>query len=202
MSLPKILVTGFANSGTSFMCELVVAMGFSAGSPCNLKGADGHNRYGYWEHMPLRNAVWGRAGNFDPARIPKQPVNAGRWPGAQSIILDIADQDKVEVYKDCTGPWTYPLLLGVEKVVLMRRDARTLYERYYSDRWEWPEFNAAHTAYYDLAAKFMDGVLPVLVAPYEAYEHGPKMALFTLCEFLERPYDTSLLSVYRPRRNR
>lgn len=200
MTFPKILVAGFANSGTSFMCELVAAMGFSAGSPVNLKRADGHNPHGYWEHLPLRNAIWGRVGNFDERRIPGQPVNPSRWPAATSIIQDIAEQDGVEVYKDCTGPWSYPLLPGVEKVVLMRRDLDTLYEKYYKHkRWPRQEIARVHTAYYDLAAKFMASDLPMLWMFYEDFLGDAEWAVKQVCEFLGQPYDARLLRIFRPR---
>lgn len=198
MPLPKILVTGFANSGTSFLCELIAAMGYSPGSACYLKGADGHNPYGYWEHLRLRQAVWGRVGNFNARRIPRQPANPMQYMAAPSQIQDIAEQDRVEVYKDCTGPWSYPLLVGLEKVVLIKRGPRVLHRRYYAGR-SANHFVEAHTAYHDLAAKYMGADLPTLWVHYEDFFHDTRQAIEQVCEFLERAYDPSLLSVFRPR---
>lgn len=198
MSLPKILVTGFANSGTSFLCELVAAMGYSPGSACHLKGADSHNPYGYWEHLPLRHAIWSRVGNFDVHKIPKQPVNPARWPAALSIIEDIARQDSVEVYKDCTGPWSYPLLVGIKRVMLIQRDPRILHKRYYADR-SLNHFVAVHTAYHDLAAKYMEEDLLVRRLRYEKFLEATEEAAADVCAFLGQPFDSCLLSVFRPR---
>ena len=57
--LPEILIAGFPNSGTSFLCNLIVVLGKSPGSWRNLKGADWHNRWGYFEHLKMREIVWG-----------------------------------------------------------------------------------------------------------------------------------------------
>ena len=54
----EILITGFPNSGTSFLCNLIVALGKSAGSSQNLKKGDKHNRWGYFEHSKLGEVRW------------------------------------------------------------------------------------------------------------------------------------------------
>ena len=82
--LPEVLVGGFPNSGTSFLCHLVVQLGKSAGSPENLKGPDSHNRWGYFEHLPIRELVWEAGGwqHYLPPRqegcLPEEPL-AFEW---------------------------------------------------------------------------------------------------------------------------
>ena len=198
MPLPKILVTGFANSGTSFMCELVASMGFSAGT--RLKGGDEHNPFGYWEHLPIRDMVWGRVGNFNERRIPDRPVDPSRWPSAISMMQDAARQDHVEVYKDCTGPWSYPLLASIERVVVITRDVSTLYERYYTD-WSFAEFSEVHSKYHDLADD-MSFEIPTMMIGYEDFSHDIALAIGIVCRFLGQPYDHRLTSVFRPRERR
>lgn len=77
--LPEILIGGFPNSGTSFLCHLVVQLGKSPGSSENLKGADSHNRWGYFEHLPIRELVWEAGGwqQFTPHHkgfLPDEPL--------------------------------------------------------------------------------------------------------------------------------
>ena len=55
---PKVLIGGFPRSGTSFLCNLIVEMGFSPGKMENLKPADKDNPNGYWEYLPIRNLTW------------------------------------------------------------------------------------------------------------------------------------------------
>lgn len=49
----RVIVTGLPRTGTSFLAGLVNRMGFSAGPEGWLKPADEHNRYGYFECVPL-----------------------------------------------------------------------------------------------------------------------------------------------------
>ena len=95
LSTLRILVTGFPNSGTSFLCNLFVAMGFHPGSEENLKPADDHNRYGYWEHLPIRKELWPELGNIPSLHIPHEPVDPRR-----KVVLEIerlVEEDHVGV---------------------------------------------------------------------------------------------------------
>ena len=49
----KVLVTGPPRSGTSFLAGLVARMGLSPGPSAWLNPADEHNRYGYYECLPI-----------------------------------------------------------------------------------------------------------------------------------------------------
>jgi len=193
---PNIIVTGFANSGTSFLTELVVRMGFSPGSHCHLKVANRHNPHGYWEHLPMRCIEW-QKGSFRPSRIPSSPYR----PNEEifSAIVELADQDDIEVYKATTLPWTYPWF-GAGRAVLIKRSANTLYERYYKrEGWSVNEFRAMHTRYYDLAAKYLDGEWDVLWVEYEGFADNLLASVVAVCEFLGRPFAPELLDVWRPR---
>lgn len=194
--LPKIIVTGFANSGTSFMTELVSRMGFSPGSMHFLKRKDRHNRYGYWEHVPMRRLEWQRD-SFDERQIPSCPVEPD--DRIFNDIARLANTDGIEAYKATTLPWTYPWF-GAKRAVLIRRSANVLYERYYRRAgWSMGEFRSAHTRYHDLAAKYLDATWNVLWVEYESFFDNTRAATTAICEFLDRPFTPGLLRVWRPR---
>jgi len=196
MPLPDVITAGFANSGTSFLTELVASMGFSPGSSRLLKMGDGHNRYGYWEHLPMRAVEWQR-GRFDERKIPSVP-----YPSHDRISRDIAElarTDNIEVYKATTLPWTYRWF-SAGRAVLIRRSADTLYERYYEGvGWSLNGFRAAHAKYYDLAAKHLDAEWDVLWLEYESFADNLTASITAVCEFLGRPFTQSLLHIWRPR---
>jgi hypothetical protein len=124
----KVLIGGHPNTGTSFLCELVVAMGFSPGPAHNLKAADDHNPHGYWEHLPLQGYVRKACG------YSHEMHQHGLWPTepldfeASQIELAgaIAESDGVEVFKDCCAPLACRLFPGARFVAITRtpRDVR------------------------------------------------------------------------------
>jgi len=198
--LPEILVAGMPNSGTSFMTELVAkATGLSPGPARGLKGADGHNPHGYWEYLPLRNYIWQHTGGtFNERKVPSLPLP---YKEAQAKwIASIAKAANVQVFKCFKLPWIYSWFGEPRKVVMISRRIYTLYERYYKPAGLEPnEYRAAHTQYYDLAARHLDEQWDMLWITYEEFCIHQREAMAKVCDFLGRPFKPELLEIWRPR---
>jgi hypothetical protein len=125
-----ILVTGFPNSGTSFLTNLIVEMGFNPGT--RLKGPDNHNRWGYYENLDIRDLTWGAiGGKFDPFlhHTPFDGWGNTKVDLAKKIVEIVKDQG-VEIYKDCAAPYLWEVLLDTTHIVVIRRCERDLWKHY------------------------------------------------------------------------
>jgi hypothetical protein len=193
-----ILVTGFPNSGTSFMLEFVKeATGLSPGSEHNLKGADSHNRYGYWEHLPIRNVSWSlMGGGLSVRNLPDGPLP--RNEEVAENILCLAERDNVQVYKDNALPIVYRSFPEDVKVITIGRKPQTIYDRYYADRMGEKAFRKAWCRYWDLN-KLMSTERQVLVVFYEWFDYDPKFTMGVVCRYLDAPYREGLRETWRPR---
>lgn len=193
----KVLVTGFPNSGTSFLMELCTrATNLNPGS--NLKGPDNHNPYGYWEHLPIRNTAWSIfGGGFRVRAIPHEPYQ--RDEGVASDILTAARQDNVEIYKDPTLPLIYRSFPGDMKIAVIHRSLRRVYERYYSDRMSLSCFSEYHYRY-TMLARGMKNDHDVAFVRYESFGSSFDAQASELCDFLGVPYREELREVWRPRK--
>ena len=128
-SLPEILITGFPNSGTSFLCNLIVVLGKSAGSSQNLKKGDKHNRWGYFEHSKLGEVRWRAMQKilFVPWKkgfLPHRPYSFSpeKLKRFSQQIREISQKDKIEVYKDNTLPLTFKIFPKKAKYIAIKRD--------------------------------------------------------------------------------
>ena len=129
--LPKIIVTGFPHSGTSFVAHLLQEMGFSLGTPELLKPGNVMNTLGHFEHMGLRKMLWEKCfidgvnthedGLYNPYQRAIYEMNIEAGPGTVEAVGDVADADNVEVYKDTAWPFLARLLPPPEKVILVKR---------------------------------------------------------------------------------
>lgn len=133
-NLPEVLVGGFPNSGTSFLCNLIVTLGKSPGNEKSLKDSDSHNRWGYYEHMPIREIVWTAAGfnKFQPDQpdfLPSAPIPLNQVAGQHiEKIQKIASEEQVEVYKDNALPLVYNFFSPDSKYIITERDIRAIYQ--------------------------------------------------------------------------
>ena len=98
----KIIVTGPPRSGTSFLCGLIVRMGFDPGPESWLKKGDQNNPYGYYECEPLMAIDHSLLGKFGGSVI-DPPVLPGNWIGLcndeKKQIRKIVENGGVELYK-------------------------------------------------------------------------------------------------------
>lgn len=198
--LPKVIVTGMANSGTSFTTELVSTIGFRPGSKQHLKPKDGHNRYGYWEHLPMRALIW-RYLPYPKRKIPwKEPM---RPSGKISrSIQELADSDNIEVLKCFMLPWAYPWFEPT-KTVFVQRSMQVLYDRYYGGvGWDANVWRSFYTEWHDIAAKYLCGDWDVLWVKYEDFFNDTENEMRRVCEYLGCPFRKELLKVFRPRRKK
>jgi hypothetical protein len=133
-TLPEVLIGGFPNSGTSFLCSVIVQLGKSPGSEHNLKAGDAHNRWGYYEHLPIRDAAW-RAAGFErfepqlPGFLPLEPLafGAGGQSNPCEAIQRLAMEDRVQVYKDNALPLLFRLFPEDGKYIVIERDVAAVF---------------------------------------------------------------------------
>lgn len=132
---PEVIVSGFPNTGTSFLCNLIVALGKSPGKSVDLKDADKHNRYGYFENLKLRAITYEALGRdyfmpWEKGYLPDKPYifELNKLEKYSSIIRDIAENDNVEVYKDNTTPLIFRIFPKEAKYINIRRNPEKIYE--------------------------------------------------------------------------
>ena len=133
----KVLITGYPGSGTSFLCNLIYELGFSAGSLESLKGSDNHNRYGYYENLVLRKFLWNY---FDLNKVKlwrtNQVVNkskvvedllASNKKFTQSLE-EIIDREFIEVYKDNKLPIFFEAFPKNVNIIVIERNPIDVFE--------------------------------------------------------------------------
>jgi hypothetical protein len=203
---PKVLVTGHPNSGTSFLCELVAAMGFSPGDPRCLKPADGHNPHGYWEHVPLREHVRSLGGYSDWMHVtggyPPEPLEF--TPEEKQRTAMLFEGAGVEVFKETGLPVMYRLFLLDSAYLIIERDARAMYESQGSDYEErdisFDGFRSNIDAYQRLVSCMIDEVR-CLVVHYEDFGRDFRSQASRIAEFVGATPDIAgLREIWRPRR--
>lgn len=203
-----IIVTGFSNSGTSFLCNLIHEMGFSVGDKKNLKGADSHNRWGYWEHLPIRNL----------ARSIAHPNLSGgwhvRWVTSRSLPRDesiarkialLALYENVEVVKIVFAPMVYRSLPHGAKYVAIKRNPIDVYKSpkragfgSYSESYD--EFLKGYNRYHVLLDEMCKGV-DSITTRYELFKADREKETDRIANFLGVTLDEPerVYSVFRPR---
>jgi len=214
MSLwPEVLVGGYPNSGTSFLCHLVVQLGKSPGSSENLKGADSHNRWGYFEHLPIRKLVWeaGKWHHFTPDRkgfLPDEPLVFNDRPLVDYAdrIRRIAEEDGVELYKDNSLPLTFRLFPKESKYIIITRRVEAIHESpkkagFHGYTCSLEELRDSHYKYHELV-KIMAGEVDCLTIQYEDFKTSFDHTLQVICNHLEVELDkmhrTACRAIFRP----
>jgi hypothetical protein len=202
---PKVLVTGHPNSGTSFLCELVAAMGFSPGDPRYLKPADDHNPHGYWEHMPLQEYVRALSGYGDWMHItggyPPEPLtfdDGNRWR-----LALLAEGAEVEIFKETGLPMMYRLFPPDSKYLIITRRRRAMYEsrggNYQERGISFDEF-CDNLEAYEYLTSCMTEEVECLTVRYEDFIDDMDTWLFSIASFLGvKPNIARLREVWRPR---
>lgn len=208
ISYPSILVTGFPNTGTSFIAELVVAMGFSPGDPRYLRHADGHNRFGYWEHDRLHSLAREvpQVAGFHAHVLSSHPAeifNLSHHPVSRSV-LQLCAKERVEVYKDNALPVFYTLFPSRCKVIVVKRgwgDAYRSGKYEASDNLSFDDFCEAYDSYYSLVSQ-MCLRRDCIQTNYDDFAIEIDREIGRIAAFVEAPkIDLSTLRhVYRPRR--
>ena len=99
----RVLVTGGPRSGTSFLSGLIGLMGFSHGKPDQIKEADEHNQFGYFEHEELTSISKTILKKLDADFHHKLPHLETGWmtsfENEKNLIRKIVRRDQVELYK-------------------------------------------------------------------------------------------------------
>jgi len=218
-TLPKVVVGGYPRSGTSFLCRLVVEMGFWPGSYYNLKMPNNNNKFGYWEHLPLRKVVWENCGFKDkiiyckPRTIPHVPVEFEEYEEVVNTLRTIASDDRVEVYKDNALPLIYKVFPDTHKFIVIERNWEEVHasvlkmERTnlrFLDKsrdgcfWGIPHANieTAVGIYYELTRR-MAKCVSCLILRYEDFSEDYDTQVYKIADYLE--LDASSLYMERLR---
>lgn len=193
----EVLVTGYPNSGTSYMAELVHEFGFAVGPKPLLKEGDSHNPWGYWEFLPIRTVFWKALLGFNPMSIPAEAMTLPSKDADQ--IFGIARTYQVECYKDNALPLGYGGFPEYSKILVMTRNPRTLYDRYYARNYSWPAFFNCWQSYAGLV-RDMSTSREVLSINYETFGSDLERAVRRVGKFVDKPFSPRLLKVYRRKR--
>lgn len=198
VSLPKVLIGGFPRSGTSFLCNLVVEMGFSPGSPKNLKPADDNNLWGYWEHLPIRDLTWlaafrhpNGARKYTQKKFFRRKVLGWNHPMARKI-QKVAIRDNVEVYKDVMLPLAYRLFPETCKAILIERHNLDRMYVYRWNRWSYETFLRSLEDYRELMGR-MASEVSCLTVCYENFQDNFDSQAERIAGFLNVKVDVERL---------
>lgn len=213
---PEIIVTGFPNTGTSFLCNLVVALGKSPGNTEDLKEGDKHNRYGYFENLEIRKITYKALGcdYFNPWEkgfLPDRPYSfePEKLNEYSSLITEIAEKDNVEVYKDNTIPLIFRIFPKEAKFINITREPKKAYESpqkggHSRIPCSFAEFIVYYEKYQDLV-KQMSNEVDCIGVRYEDFYDNFDGTLNTIARHIEVEIDDTKLKackkIFRPRHN-
>lgn len=108
-----VVVTGAPDSGTSFLVNYIAALGFNLGDSNEIQGVTGMHPHGTGEHMGISHETWGAlngSGHVDyypGSKLPWKPLSGVACRGAKERVGRIIEEQRIELAKDCSAPWTY-----------------------------------------------------------------------------------------------
>lgn len=129
---PKVIITGFPHSGTSFVAEVVYELGFSFGVLKNLKGYNNMNIRGHWEHLGIRDLLWdnlreseGLTGGMNPCRTELyKHVNDIPREDLKLKVAQIAEAENIQAYKDTYYPILFNYFPQVDRIIWVERGTK------------------------------------------------------------------------------
>ncbi len=127
-----IYITGFPHTGTSFLSEVVYRLGLSFGTITNLKGANQMNRHGHYEHLDIRNLIWGNIEKHGEAET-LNPCDSRTYhvekpkPDIQAQIQDTIEAEGIEAYKDTFYPVIHKYLPPPSLILTTYRSTQEVY---------------------------------------------------------------------------
>jgi hypothetical protein len=151
------IVTGLPRSGTSFVAGLLVRLGLSPGPRLLLRPGNRHNRYGYYEHVPLNwitDRILKEMGRDFDLNLPagrEEFLRAGLEQHMRKIKRKV-ENGRIEVYKDnklVLYPELYADIFPQAGFVFVTRDADARFASRFGKtvaRREWEDFNARRLA--------------------------------------------------------
>lgn len=205
----KVIITGNPRSGTSFTCDLICRMGLHPGSPQNIKPPDVHNKYGYWEHIPLltySNAILKKLGIDYFRGVKAPPIDWSKsLTSEQELIQKMVHDDKIEVYKDNT------LIILSDIYIKLFPEAKWIYvtrnfKECYKSRWGEPISEEDYLTICQKRASIWhstDISKRCLYIDYSDYDRHLEMTLFRIADFVGidiRNKLKELKTLHRPNR--
>lgn len=214
--LPEILITGFPNSGTSFLCNLIIALGKFPGDPRNLKKGDKHNRWGYFEHLGIREISHQALpqGYFRPYEQEFLPPRPNSFPSEKlkeysQKITEIAKRENIQVYKDNALPLVFRIFPREAKYIVIKRDPKECFQSpqkggHSKISCSFEEFLGCYQKYYDLVTQMAKEVACLEVC-YEDFFDNFDAAAYKIAQFIKVKVDDKKLrdckKIFRPRRS-
>jgi len=207
----KVLVTGYPNSGTSFLCNLIVELGLSPGKLENLKSADGHNRFGYYENLRLRNYLWDNLSMnglkiWQPNVIENKQIELAslNLSNIQKILGQLILSEEIEVYKDNFLPFYYQLFPKTSKIIIIERNDRDVYASpqkggHSSLNVSFETLRETKQKYCSLCSK-MQKERDVLWVKYENFGTDFEIEVQRIVDFLKIENKPNLECIFQPRK--
>ncbi len=207
----KVLVTGYPNSGTSFLCNLVVELGLSPGKNESLKSADAHNRYGYYENLVLRNFLWEffkakKLKMWDQATVAKKRTEVKELRLEKApfpALAKIIDDELIEVYKDNKLPLYFEAFDPAIKIIVIERNANDVFRSPQKSGFSpmevsYEKFFQAYEYYRHLCLK-MSVARSVLFLNYEDFFSDFDGQVEKIKNFLNLSSNQNLKKIFKPR---
>lgn len=186
------VVTGLPRSGTSFVAGLIARLGLSPGPRLLLRPGNRHNRYGYYEHVPL---------NWITDRILKEmgrdfdlnlPAGREEFSGLdldryRRKIKRKIQNGRVEVYKDnklVLYPELYSEIFPQVRFIFVTRDADARFASRFGKtvaRRKWEDFNERRLAMW--LESPVSGT--ALTLAYEDFFDDARACVDKVCSYLE-----------------
>ena len=127
----KVIITGNARSGTSFLTNLVHKMtNYNCGE--NIRAADEDNKWGYWEHVILNTVTTKCLGDEGVSYVSEKPIkkidfSLPEFDIFRKIIDKTVNKEKIELYKDnklILAPELYTKLYPEAKWIYIQRNLK------------------------------------------------------------------------------
>jgi hypothetical protein len=131
----KVIVTGNARSGTSFLTNLIhVITNYNCGN--GMRGGNIHNKFGYWEHIKLNNVTNQIMSTIPLKYHPSKSVDTidftqNKFKHYKNIIKSIVKNENIELYKDNKLLFTHTIyeeLFPKAKWVYIKRNVEDSYD--------------------------------------------------------------------------
>ena len=206
----KVIITGNARSGTSFLTNLVHKMtNYKCGS--NLRSGNVHNKFGYWEHIDLNNitnkALKSAGISYVTYNsVPKINFSDKKFDVFRKKIKNIVDKEKIELYKDnklILAPNLYTKLYPEAKWIYIQRNMEDSFKSKFGKKMSFDEYNKMVKNRLDCweSKKISKECLTI---NYEDFEKDIETVITKIADYLNvTNHDLNeLKKVYRDKNNR
>lgn len=206
----KVIVTGNARSGTSFLTNLVHKMtNYKCGD--NIKGKDSNNKWGYWEHIGLNKITTQCLRSVGISYVTKKPVkkidfSSPKFDSFRKKINTITNNQKIELYKDnklILAPELYTKLYPEAKWIYIQRNLKDSFKSKFGEKMTFEEYSNMVKNRLD-CWESKEKPKNCLVVNYEDFDNNIEGTIKKIINYLDViDYDIEKLKkVYRKKKER